>query len=149
MRYLPRFLVIASISALSSQAVSAATLEGIQGDVSLNRGTGFQKIVAVPVLQVGDVIMAAPNAKATIVYSENCRLHVTPGVVVSVQAKPPCVQGAHVETGGSLKDGPAPITADARPPLGAWLAGNSALATGAAIIAGGTLIYIATNPSSP
>lgn len=95
-----------------SLPASAATVEAIQGKVSINRGTGFQQIGAVTQANPGDLVMASPDGSAEIVYrfaaagslkdTEECRVKVTPGAVVSVTDETACRRGAGINGGPLL-----------------------------------------------
>ncbi len=86
---------------------SAASVESIQGKVSINRGTGFQQIGSVTQANPGDLVMAAPNGSAEIVYrfaaagslkdTDECRVKVEPGAVVTVTDETACRRGAGIE----------------------------------------------------
>ena len=92
--------------------VSAATVESIQGKVSINRGTGFQQIGSAAQASPGDLVMAGPNGSAEIVYrftsagsiknTDECRVRVEPGAVVAVTDETACRRGAGIDRGHLL-----------------------------------------------
>ena len=59
----------------------AATLDSIQGTVQVNSGAGFHKVAGAAQVAPGASVMAAPGASAQILYSDGCRIPVTPGAV--------------------------------------------------------------------
>ena len=71
----------------------AATLDSIQGTVQVNSGAGFHKVAKAAQVAPGASIMAAPGASAQILYSDGCRIPVTPGSVAVVAPISPCAQG--------------------------------------------------------
>jgi hypothetical protein len=71
----------------------AATLDSIQGTVQVNSGAGFHKVAKPAQLAPGASIMADPGASAQILYSDGCRIPVTPGAVAVVAPVSPCAQG--------------------------------------------------------
>jgi hypothetical protein len=77
--------------ALSAPAHAAtATVQSVQGNVSIDRGTGFQQLTSAMPAEVGNRIMAAPGSSAKIVYGDGCTVEVKPGSVVSVGKESPC-----------------------------------------------------------
>jgi hypothetical protein len=99
---LPAFLLFS--------AAEAATLEQIQGKVSINQGEGYKDVAGPLVVAAGDRVMASPEGSAQVTYDEQCRIAVRPGSVVTVAAKAPCSGNAEFPLpsglgGCSLKDG--------------------------------------------
>jgi hypothetical protein len=82
-----------TLSFAQSLAASAAVIEGIQGKVSLNSGSGFRGITGNGSARPGDRVFASPGGSAEIVYEDGCRVRVEPGTVVKVYAKSPCIGG--------------------------------------------------------
>jgi hypothetical protein len=68
----------------------AATVESVQGQVSINRGDGFRPVTGAIQANVGDTVMASPGGRAKIVYSDGCPVNVNPGAVVTITAESPC-----------------------------------------------------------
>jgi hypothetical protein len=83
-------LVIFVLGALLSAPALGAVVEPIQGQVSINSGGGFQQIPFAVEANVGDVVMAAPNGRARIVYADGCLVPVEPGQVVAIEPESPC-----------------------------------------------------------
>jgi len=71
-------------------AAQAARLEELHGKVSVNRGSGFELVTGATVLNVGDAVMASPDASARIAYADGCAIPVKPGIVTTVAAQSPC-----------------------------------------------------------
>jgi hypothetical protein len=65
----------------------AATVEVLQGQVSVNQGQGYKQIAAKSAVSTGDQVMAAPGGRGRIVYPGGCALDVSPGAVVKVPEK--------------------------------------------------------------
>jgi hypothetical protein len=70
----------------------AATVEPIQGDVSINQGDGVFRPILVGRLRatIGDAIMVRPGGRARIVYEDSCVVEVKPGVIATITGKSPC-----------------------------------------------------------
>ena len=68
----------------------AATVQPVQGQVSINRGEGFQPLAGKTQARPGDLVMASPGGEAKILYADGCMVNVKPVKVVSVGAKSPC-----------------------------------------------------------
>jgi hypothetical protein len=101
--------VLASVALISGVSLSvpslAATVEAIEGTVSINHGQGYQRVSLPTQVKAGDSIMADPGASAEVVYYDGCRVKVRPGAVVSVRREPPCATSSRMNLGaGSLKD---------------------------------------------
>jgi hypothetical protein len=75
---------------LVSSAASAATVETVEGQVSLNRGDGYRPIAVVAAAKSGDLVMASPGGSGKIVYADGCAVEVKPGTVIAVQSQSPC-----------------------------------------------------------
>lgn len=75
--------LVATALVVSSTAL-AATVQDIEGTVSIRSEGGFQKITAPVEVELGDTVMASPNGRAKIVYSDQCWMEVHPGEVVVV-----------------------------------------------------------------
>lgn len=81
----------------------AATVQPVQGQVSINRGEGFQPLAGKTQARAGDLVMVHPGGKAKLLYPGGCIIPVTPGKVVQVGAKSPC-KAQYALGGKSLKD---------------------------------------------
>jgi hypothetical protein len=95
---------LASIALLSGVALSlpslAATVEPVEGQVSINRGNGFQRVAGAVQANVGDSVMASPNGSARIVYSDGCSVPVVPQGVITITAESPCKAFAQATPSG-------------------------------------------------
>jgi hypothetical protein len=88
---------IAFVLAVSVTAPSwAATLESLHGEVSINRGHGFQRVIGTVEANVGDAIMVGPGGRARVVYRDGCPVNVDPGSVVRILEQSPCTAFAQV-----------------------------------------------------
>ena len=76
-------------SVMSSSAL-AASVEVVQGQVSLNRGAGYTRISGLTKAKAGDMVMASPNGRARVAYGNGCILEVEPGTVVTVPPDASC-----------------------------------------------------------
>ena len=68
----------------------AATVDSLQGQVSINRGDGFRRVTGPTQANIGDSVMVSPNGRARVVYPDGCAVNVDPGVVVTIAAQSPC-----------------------------------------------------------
>ena len=88
--------VIFATSALAFASVAsaeAASLASIQGDVKINRGSGFHRVAGAVQVVPGTSVMVAPGGSADILYSDGCRIPVRPGAVQVVAPVSPCAMG--------------------------------------------------------
>ncbi len=83
------FLVFAA-----STSSIAASVEVVQGKVSLNRGGGYAQFSGVTQAKAGDLVMASAGGRARVVYGDGCILEVDPGKVVTVPQDQMCNPGA-------------------------------------------------------
>ena len=68
----------------------AAILDGINGQVLVNRG-GTYRIVKEPMeLKAGESVLANPGGSAVVSYTDGCNVPVAPGSIVAVAAASPC-----------------------------------------------------------
>ena len=86
----------AFIMVISASPCSAAMLEAIAGQVSVNRGSGFQHVSGVVNVEPGDAVMVSPGGSARVVYADGCPVNVAPGSVLRVAAASPCQAYAQV-----------------------------------------------------
>jgi hypothetical protein len=63
---------------------TAATVEVLQGQVSVNQGQGYKQVAGPSAVSTGDQVMAAPGSRGRIVYANGCALDVSPGAVLTV-----------------------------------------------------------------
>ena len=90
-------------------SASAATVIPEQGQVLVNQGDGYKLLAQPTVVQPGAQVVANPRGAARVEFQDGCVVKLEPGMVLTVEAESPCKpRGSHVETGGSLKDGPQP-----------------------------------------
>ena len=89
MYLLNRAALVAGLLACSP--VFAASVDTIQGNVSINRGEGFRKISGPTEGKPGDTVMAGQGGSVDIVYDNGCRVKVEHGSVVAIAAEPPCM----------------------------------------------------------
>ena len=81
------------LAAVLSLPALAASVDSIQGKVSINRGSGFKPLNGSTEANAGDQVMASPGGSANIVYPDGCVVKVDPGTVVTVQEPSPCKAG--------------------------------------------------------
>lgn len=125
-----------SLSMLLGFAAQAATLDPIQGGILVSRAGGPYQTVSQPVeVRVGDTVLANPGGLARVVYENGCAAEVRPGMVFMVSEPPPCQTGSNPDYYGSTKDGV--VTTDSTD--------YTAIAVGAAVVAGGVGIALAVS----
>ena len=116
---------------------NAATVANQGGTVLISRGEGFTPIANDTDLAPGGQVMVKPGGLAKITYSNECTVHVGPGVW-QVQPAVPCTKGTtEIDFTGRMNDGVVTVPADPAPapaPSGTWLL------IGAAVVGGGLLI---------
>jgi len=113
-----------------SAFAQTATIQPLQGDLSLNQGQGFQRVDGRVSANVGDSVMVGPEGAATVVYPDGCQVNVQPGSVASIAPLSPCASGSFAADG--LGDKPLIIGG-----------------TLAAFAVGGLILYEVTRPPSP
>jgi hypothetical protein len=98
-----------SAALIFGSTAQAATLTADQGEIFVNRGSGY-KVVREPVeVSAGDQVMAKPKSMGQVIFGDGCIMKVAPVSIFTVPSTSPCRRSsAHVETGGSLKDEPMP-----------------------------------------
>ena len=106
-------------------ACFAATVTATQGQVMVNRGTGYQLLVGSTDVGPGATVVVNPGGSARVVYPDGCAVTVEPLVVHAINADSPC-EGKNEMT----KDMTNNTTLY-------WIGG------GAALVAGGTFAYLA------
>jgi hypothetical protein len=76
-------------------ATQTAALEPIQGDLLINHGKGFEKVLASKIeAKVGDSVMVSPGGIAKVTYADGCQANVTPGAVMTITKLSPCASGS-------------------------------------------------------
>lgn len=79
----------------------AATVKPLQGDVLVNRGSGYEHVRGTSQASVGDIVMARPGGRAQVVYNDTCSVAVRPGQVVAIASEPPCHKTAAFDADGT------------------------------------------------
>jgi hypothetical protein len=72
----------------------AATIEPVQGDLSVNQGKGFQRVDNRIDANVGDYAMVGPGGAATVTYPDGCKVDLQPGAVMAIAPLSPCASGS-------------------------------------------------------
>jgi hypothetical protein len=88
--WLRRMLAAATSACIGAGALQAATLDGIQGQVLVNRGSGYQFVVGPADLKPGDMIIANAGATARVTYEDGCAVRIEAGTVTTVGQRSPC-----------------------------------------------------------
>ena len=78
------------IALLAGNAAVAATLQPIEGKISVNTGAGFQPVSGEVNIKTGDTVMVSPEGSARIIYADGCAINVRPGAVVTIGQGSPC-----------------------------------------------------------
>jgi hypothetical protein len=81
-------------SLLFVSASWAATIEPVQGNLSLNQGQGFQPINSRVDANVGDTVMVGTGGAAAVTYPDGCKVPVQPGAVTTIAPLSPCASGS-------------------------------------------------------
>lgn len=81
-------------SLLLASASWAATIEPVQGNLSLNQGQGFQPVNSRVNANVGDTVVVAPGSAAAVTYPDGCKVTVQPGAVTTIAPLSPCASGS-------------------------------------------------------
>ncbi|MEL6373405.1 MAG: hypothetical protein AAFR04_05505 [Pseudomonadota bacterium] len=135
-------LMMASLGLLMlTGAANAATLQGVQGDVQVNRGQGFAPVSGTITLKPGDMIMARAGSQARLAYGPSCNINVRPGAVVTVAKFSPCVGGLQGYVGQTHAH-PPPVPAATTGLPGITAAGAAGLGVTTAVVVG-TVVVIA------
>ena len=85
-----RFAAAVMAASVFSASAMAASVDVVQGQVSINRGAGYTRISGVTQAKAGDMVMASPNGRARVAYGNGCMLEVEPGMVVTVPPDTSC-----------------------------------------------------------
>jgi hypothetical protein len=86
-------VLAACVLPLAGGASQAASLESIQGEVLIDRGGGFDSVGGPTSLDPGNTVIVNPGGSAVVVYSDECKVPVQPGAVLTVAKYPPCGGG--------------------------------------------------------
>jgi len=84
-------------SFLAGSAASAATIERVNGDVSVNQGQGFKRLDSAFEAKVGDAVMVSPGGSAKVSYADGCAIELKPGAVMVIAALSPCASGSYAQ----------------------------------------------------
>jgi hypothetical protein len=90
-----RHIVLTALAVvfLTTSPALAAVVSVVKGQVSVNRGDGYQPVIGKTGAWPADRVMASPNSSGEIVYEDGCVVEVKPGAVVAVQERSPCNTG--------------------------------------------------------
>lgn len=91
------FLCVLSCAALAVSPCVAATVQPLQGTLSINHGQGFEPVNGQLTAQVGDFVMVAPGGAATVVYDDGCKVNLQPGAVMTIAPLSPCASGSYAQ----------------------------------------------------
>ena len=98
MRVSPSFGAFLSAIFFGTAAL-AATVTPEQGELLVNTGAGYKPVWQSMQVSPGDQVMAKPKASGRVVYSDDCIVRVSPGMVLTIAPKSPCERTArHIET---------------------------------------------------
>jgi hypothetical protein len=79
------------LGALLSLPALGAMVEPLQGELAIDRGSGFQRVVGTVEADVGDAVMfASPRGRARIVYPDGCLDLLIPGQMLVIDLRSPC-----------------------------------------------------------
>jgi hypothetical protein len=84
------FVLAGAFCAFLPFVVRAATLTEVHGDVKVNQGSGFKRVLGPMELSPGDTVIVGLHGSAQLSYGGGCVFGVKPGAVVSVRAQSPC-----------------------------------------------------------
>ncbi len=82
---------------LAGSAASAATIEPVKGDISVNQGQGFKRVEAAFEAKIGDAVMVSPGGSAKVSYADGCAIELKPGAVMVIAALSPCASGSYAD----------------------------------------------------
>jgi hypothetical protein len=102
-----RFLLasIAFVSGLWCLPAIAATVNVSQGQVLLNRGAGYQRVMGSVQAGPGAMLVANPGGGGQIVYPDGCVVEVVPGSVYTIADQSPCQNGTSIVNSTTLAVG--------------------------------------------
>lgn len=83
-------LAAAATTGFGPSVLQAATLEAVQGQVLVNRGSGYQFVIGSAELGPGDMIIANAGASAHVTYADGCVAPVEAGSVTTIGQRSPC-----------------------------------------------------------
>jgi hypothetical protein len=82
---------------LAGTVCHAATVQSVQGQVSINRGQGFQPINGAAELKAGDSVIVSPGGSASVSYPDGCNVGLQPGAVMTIADLSPCAAGSYAD----------------------------------------------------
>jgi hypothetical protein len=82
-------------------AASVATVQTMEGSLSLNRGDGYVEVLTWADAAAGSQVMANPGSRGKVIYSDGCEVELSPGSVYAIQQASPCKSGLF--RGGAAK----------------------------------------------
>ena len=91
--------IAAQSSCKRSTPAHAATVRTIDGNVQINRGSGYERVRGTSQAKAGDTVMASPDGAAVIVYADGCAVSVRAGSVVSIASQSSCKRSTAVFPG--------------------------------------------------
>jgi hypothetical protein len=89
------------MTGLMAGASWAATVEPVQGNLSVNQGQGFQPVNSRVNANVGDSVMVSPGGAAAVTYADGCKVQVQPGTVTTIAPLSPCASGSLADDSNS------------------------------------------------
>jgi hypothetical protein len=95
-----RFLLCVLCCSCAALIVSpslAATVEPVQGALSINHGQGFEPVGSPMAAKAGDSVMVSPGGAATVVYDDGCKVDIQPGSVTTIAPLSPCASGSYAQ----------------------------------------------------
>ena len=92
-------------SLLLVSASWAATIEPVQGNLSLNQGQGFRPVNSRIDANVGDTVVVGPGGAAAVTYSDGCKVPVQPGTVTTIAPLSPCASGSMADDNNNNSNG--------------------------------------------
>jgi hypothetical protein len=98
-------LSVIGCSLLLVSASWAATIEPVQGNLSLNQGQGFQPVNSRVNANVGDTVVVAPGSAAAVTYPDGCKVTVQPGAVTTIAPLSPCASGSLADDNNNNSNG--------------------------------------------
>lgn len=133
---------IAVVCVVCVAQAQAATLQPLGGEVFVNRGGGYQLVTGPVEVNPGDAVMANPNGRATIIYSDSCSVNVQPDLVATVTPNPPCGNPLSPDVAQSYAQAPPPPVPPPSGNDGAFWLGAAGVGLGVAGL--GVAIYAVT-----
>jgi len=149
-----------ALALFSSGALAqTATVQPVVGDLSLNRGRGFERVARPVQVNEGDSLMVGRGGSAILVYADGCQVNIQPGSVVNVAPFSPCASGTQRATphppstyyaaaGAPVPDQP-PYTPPDQQAGGSGFGTLALVGTGLVVLGIGAGVYVLTRTKSP